>query len=560
VHAAHAWPGQHGADSSTSAAGGGRSLKAAPKPPPSPPKPPRPPSPPRPPAPPRPPRPPRAPSAAVLSEQLREGALRSIEAQNETMTTLADALAALASVSARVSALETQLADRDALLDALLNTTAALAAELRAFKQDAQAHLAVLDALVPPPPPAPSPPPPASPPPPDVAHLAPFAAYTMESFLASAPGAWEDASGSGHAGTVFDVHMEGGEGGFGAAADVSYVAGSPSSWIRFAELRDEHTVCAITRYTSQSQAGRIVDGVGANWLQGHHMGCANVAYYAAAGWVVGDGSACPVQDNMQWSYMCGSGTSIYANGTRVASVGAAHEPPGLVVINAIANPIHWTDQNSHFGVLEVLLFNRTLAHAEMLAVQAHQAAVLSGVLRSSASPPPGLLSPAPAGADNVTLVVPVPAEQLSCAWTSSEQRGYECSLAVDGRNETFWAAGAVSDPALTIRFAQPVVLARVVVVLRPPWGPSETVSAVTIDMGGSVHTASVDCAAQMSSTTPCGSTNAAFPGCSPAAAVFDDLAPLEPTSEVTIRFGVACNNEQSAYQGITEVFFWKLVV
>lgn len=72
-----------------------------------------------------------------------------------------------------------------------------------------------------------------------------------------------------------------------------------------------------------------------------------------------------------WVFMCGSSSSVYGHGKRLSGGGSA---PGTVVINLSPH----ANEVSDFGVAEVMLFNRELSQADMVALQTYQAALLTG--------------------------------------------------------------------------------------------------------------------------------------------------------------------------------------
>ena len=84
---------------------------------------------------------------------------------------------------------------------------------------------------------------------------------------------WQDCSGNGKTATLSgsglaELRSEG----HGATSEVLALSGTTSSVISFgAVIQSEFTVCSVTRYTGGAK-GRILNGVGANWLHGHWSG------------------------------------------------------------------------------------------------------------------------------------------------------------------------------------------------------------------------------------------------------------------------------------------------
>lgn len=64
-----------------------------------------------------------------------------------------------------------------------------------------------------------------------------------------------------------------------------YIAGGTNAGLQFPTgiLPSTYTILFLTRYTSGSNRGRIMDGINNNWLTGHHGGRAGVAYHE--GWL-----------------------------------------------------------------------------------------------------------------------------------------------------------------------------------------------------------------------------------------------------------------------------------
>ena len=79
--------------------------------------------------------------------------------------------------------------------------------------------------------------------------------------------------------------------------------------------------------------------------------------------------------NRNWVYMCGSNSLSYVNGVHMGGGGGV---PGLVNINKPgANCCK--NEFSDFGIAELMLWDRQLSEAEMIAVQSYQAALLAAL-------------------------------------------------------------------------------------------------------------------------------------------------------------------------------------
>jgi hypothetical protein len=82
----------------------------------------------------------------------------------------------------------------------------------------------------------------------------------------------------------------------------SIQGGTSSIMVWPTALSNDFTICSMTRYTGGSY-GRILDGVGCNWLHGHWQGNRGVAYYD--GWLASS-SRGTLTD---WLVMCGQNSA-----------------------------------------------------------------------------------------------------------------------------------------------------------------------------------------------------------------------------------------------------------
>jgi hypothetical protein len=156
--------------------------------------------------------------------------------------------------------------------------------------------------------------------------------------------------------------------GSGAAAEISYVAGTTDTTATFAgALSTDVTVCSVTRYTGTTR-GRILSTSSGNWLHGHWSGKAGVAYYE--GWVTDKITPPPVAKVTDWIVMCGQNggdKKVEVNGISVRrDVGVA---TGSVDADLTVNiGPHASQERSDFGLYEIMVWDRPLVAEEREAV------------------------------------------------------------------------------------------------------------------------------------------------------------------------------------------------
>jgi hypothetical protein len=101
---------------------------------------------------------------------------------------------------------------------------------------------------------------------------------------------------------------------------VAFISGSTQSRLYWPEgsIPNTFTICSITRYTGGAN-GRILNGIGRNWLHGHHGGRSGMAYYEK---VLMDDTKRSFSSD--WAVMCGSNglpspTNILYNGAALGT-------------------------------------------------------------------------------------------------------------------------------------------------------------------------------------------------------------------------------------------------
>lgn len=156
------------------------------------------------------------------------------------------------------------------------------------------------------------------------------------------------------------------EAGNGAVLPITYLKGSSESKFHFgAVVPSTFTICSMSRYTGNTNNGRILQGdTKINWLHGHWEKTVGAAYYN--GWKVRG----VVDQNTltDWVIVCGSSDpnqGVYVNGVEKAvDAEAGHGSPknGDLWINSE------TTELSDWGVAEVITWDRVLSGAEILTV------------------------------------------------------------------------------------------------------------------------------------------------------------------------------------------------
>ena len=220
--------------------------------------------------------------------------------------------------------------------------------------------------------------PPPSPPPPSVPLLPAAYPEDLNAWYCSgtfdiARRTWQDCSGNDMTATFSGSGLaELRSTGHGATSEVLALSGTTSSVIAFgAVIQSSFTVCSVTRYTGDTK-GRILHGVGANWLHGHYEGSAGVAFYKA--WMTDGNNVSP---NTDWVVMCGTNAGSQLKLVNGVDVGTAAGGAGGVSLSVNGG---WYNQNgglysgnqkSDFAIAEVVVWPRGLTSAEMRSVSDH---------------------------------------------------------------------------------------------------------------------------------------------------------------------------------------------
>ncbi|CAE7451379.1 pol [Symbiodinium sp. CCMP2456] len=172
--------------------------------------------------------------------------------------------------------------------------------------------------------------------------------------------AWKSAVGSwqGHStrGSVTRKVVAG----HGARFPVAYLAGGVHDGYDFGQImKQDFTICSVTRYIEGGQQKRILQHNQPNWLHGHWAGKVGVTYYNT--WVNEEGQLTGLTD---WLVLCGNSAGVVFRGKERRNI--AQRAPVMSDPDAhlYINDGHFTE-SSDFGVMEVIVWNRALSDEEM---------------------------------------------------------------------------------------------------------------------------------------------------------------------------------------------------
>lgn len=146
----------------------------------------------------------------------------------------------------------------------------------------------------------------------------------------------------------------------GSRCAVPMVTGNTATSIRFGNPRfsnSNFTLFHVARYNGGSR-GRIINGVGDNWLSGFYGGIAGVAHHD--GWVTPVSS---IGQENNWIV-----STSYANNYRVNGVSRGSSG-GANYMNEIGANVH--GERSDFALAEVMIFDRQLTLAEINKVESY---------------------------------------------------------------------------------------------------------------------------------------------------------------------------------------------
>lgn len=188
--------------------------------------------------------------------------------------------------------------------------------------------------------------------------------------LATGVSQWNDLSGNGRnftqaTGSQQPAYTQNAVNGKPA---VTFTAASSHTMTNSTNFSTPSTVIYIARQTGGADQ-RILSGVSNNWLLGFWGGRYQQAYFA--GWVNGNGSG-PLS-NTSWHIhtgtMDGSSSSIYENGTHIATNAGGVAGPNGLSLNGHAG----TSEFSNAQVAEVIVYGKILSSSERERVEAYLA-------------------------------------------------------------------------------------------------------------------------------------------------------------------------------------------
>ena len=186
-----------------------------------------------------------------------------------------------------------------------------------------------------------------------------IAHYNADSWMGSR---WTDLSGAGN--HVTDI---GGTTSISVMRPVgapAYVYGAPTAWMGFPEAilpSAQYTLFYVARYNGAVR-GRIFQGVRTNWLSGFIANLAGVAHHDSCSWMTG------VNDMHCSDWVLGTdrSNSFRSNGEDRTINSAACTAFDRLAINTGTQD----GETSDFAVQSVLVYNRKLADADVLKVEA----------------------------------------------------------------------------------------------------------------------------------------------------------------------------------------------
>ena len=177
---------------------------------------------------------------------------------------------------------------------------------------------------------------------------------------------WPDRSDNNNdavlSGTGFTISNKNGN---GSLSNVIALEGTTSSSISFGDIvKNQFTICSITRYTGDTNQSRILTDPN-GWTHGHHDVGAGVAYYG--GWFT------TKQDNVSsdtnWVVMCATNAASnlkLVNGINVGTAGGSGNISLFINPKNSDNP--WNMPASDFAIVEMAVWNRGLSETELLSV------------------------------------------------------------------------------------------------------------------------------------------------------------------------------------------------
>ena len=150
------------------------------------------------------------------------------------------------------------------------------------------------------------------------------------------------------------------EAGNGAEKIVKYLKGDHNVRTDFGPIlkKGDYTVCSISRYASDHHTNRILQASGINWLQGHWGGRVGVCHYSR--WVTRHEG--PKHKN--WLVLCGSNDQNVLTGAK-QNIATSSSP---MFDRDYHMTVNSPGEQSDFGVMEVITWNRKLSKDEMTSV------------------------------------------------------------------------------------------------------------------------------------------------------------------------------------------------
>jgi hypothetical protein len=162
----------------------------------------------------------------------------------------------------------------------------------------------------------------------------------------------------------------------------AYIRGNTAAWLKFPDgilPSADYTLFFIARYDGGSK-GRIFQGLSSNWLSGFWNGQAGVAYHGACGWITGDQSVSefyrPDVHGFDWVMGTDRSNSFRSNGVDRTTNSVDRTTNSVCAsFDRLAINTGPSAETSNWAIQSIQIYNRKLADAEVLRVEAWLAAL-----------------------------------------------------------------------------------------------------------------------------------------------------------------------------------------
>ena len=208
--------------------------------------------------------------------------------------------------------------------------------------------------------------------PPTVPNVAWFerGTFDLSSSAGTTYGHWPNSvQGGSNAAFCCGYMSEVSQSGHGADSVVRALHGTTSDSIIFGDIiKTQFTICSVTRYTGGVSERILTSGeADRNWLHGHWLGKAGIAFYESWKTTMDVTNVDPITD---WVVMCGTNAGSQLTLVNGANKGTATGGQGGVKLVVNSGRVAPT-QNSDFAIAEVMVWDRGLTSEEIYGVSDH---------------------------------------------------------------------------------------------------------------------------------------------------------------------------------------------